>query len=216
MNEPTFMIGEREAIENAIHLLLKNGLQEAENSQCFWHDVIIANDCQEVSDVMGCCTVGATKTVFFLDDCDHWVIKIGRTKEEDHWCAKEVEIYQKACASNLQEYFAATYLLGEFGGWNFYIQERAYCDDNYVSDYFYSAASANYDKDDFEDEEDYYEAVSDAADNMSDEETIMAVFCSPKLLEFLQEEELNDFHAGNFGEIGDYMVLVDYSGYRKV
>ena len=216
MNKPTFMIGEREAIENAIHLLLKNGLQEAENSQCFWHDAIIANDCQEVSDIMGCCTVGATKTVFFLDDCDHWVIKIGRTKEEDHWCAKEVEIYQKACKLNLQDYFAPTYFFTNAGGWNFYIQAKAYCDDDYVSDYFYSAASTHYDKDDFEDEDDYYEAVSDAADNMDDEETIMAVFSSPALLKFIQDEHLNDFHAGNFGELGDDMVLVDYSGYRRM
>ena len=51
---------------------------------------------------------------------------------------------------------------------------------------------------------------------MEDEDRLYAIFgCEDgdDLLTFLDVQEVNDIHAGNFGYFNQMPVLIDYSGY---
>ena len=51
-------------------------------------------------------------------------------------------------------------------------------------------------------------------DGMGDRDKAELSFHDDELTEFLEENYINDLHEGNFGYIGDRMVIVDFSGWR--
>jgi hypothetical protein len=74
--------------------------------------------------------------------------------------------------------------------------------------------SSSYSKENYEDIDEYYEAVNEEFDNLYDDDVLYYIFDDSKLVNFVHENELNDFHYGNFGYNADgNPVLVDYSGY---
>ena len=169
---------------------------------------------------------GETKVCVLSKDCPDWVIKVGFVRttspgyvEEDtakDFCALEAEYYAKACDNRIEEYFAATYKIGEIDGVEIFMQEYARTDDDMFSDLFSNYVSEDFEKDEDEDDDDYWSRVSAYVEDMDNEERIYAVLGphSEDVVEFIIEHDINDLHSGNWGVTKDgRFVMVDYSGY---
>lgn len=154
---------------------------------------------------------GVTKLCIFHDDLDDWIIKVGYTENlRCDYAQLEYENYLAAVEAGFGYYFPKTVFIGEFGGRPFFVQELCDCDESQVSSDWYNRLRDQYE----EDEEEYdpdllWGEVSD----LEDEERVMLSFCDQALLVFLRDHHINDLHEGNFGYIGDRMVIVDFSGY---
>ena len=168
-------------------------------------------------------TCGATKLVFLVEGLDRWVIKVpflfsydnapGRATILNH-CEAEAQIYQAACDCGKEHYFAPCYHYVTKQGIPFYIQQRVECNEELNSDLFFHYCSTSYNKENYEDE--YYDDVNNDVDYMEDEDRLYAIFGfedGDDLLTFLEVQEVNDIHAGNFGYFKQMPVLIDYSGY---
>ena len=170
-------------------------------------------------------TCGATKLVFLVEGLDNWVIKVPFLFSYDNapgrgitlnYCEAEAQIYQAACDCGKEHYFAPCYYYTTKQGIPFYIQQRVECDEELNSDLFFHYCSTSYSKENYEDEDEYYDDVKNDADYMEDEDRLYAIFgCEDgdDLLTFLDVQEVNDIHAGNFGYFKQMPVLIDYSGY---
>ena len=153
---------------------------------------------------------GVSKACIWHDDLVNWVIKVGFTDQGPRRCedyaAKEYENYLLAVEAGLSYYFPETVFLGVFGGRPFYLQQYAECDEDQVSSEWYERLREQY----------YYECEEDVwavIDGMCDCDKAELSFHNEELTEFLEENGINDLHEGNFGYIGDRMVIVDFSGY---
>ena len=169
---------------------------------------------------------GETKVCIIDEFNPNWVLKISFNRATDPYyvtrkvdwdfCEREVEFYSKACNNNLQDYFAATYQLGKINGVFISIQEAVDADEDIFGNIFASYVREQYDRNDFEDEEDYEEAVSASTEDMDNDDRIYAVLGadSDNLIEFIHEHDINDLHAGNWGITSDgRYVLMDFSGF---
>ena len=153
---------------------------------------------------------GISKACIWHDDLVNWVIKVGFTqkgpREKKDYAAKEYENYLLAVEAGLSYYFPETVFLGVFGGRPFYLQQYAECDESQVSFEWHERLR----------ERGYYESDEDIwaeIDEMCDSEKAELSFHDEELVNFLCENHINDLHEGNFGYIGDRMVIVDFSGY---
>ena len=154
---------------------------------------------------------GMTKACISHDDLFDWVIKVGFTSHVkiDH-AKREYECYCLAKEAGLEYYFPTTIYLGEFGGVPFYLQEVAECSEDAVSSEWYEHLRDRYEEDGRMYDVDELWSV---LDDMDDYEKAMLTFGDKKLADFLYEHEINDLHEGNFGYIGDHMVIIDFSGF---
>jgi hypothetical protein len=156
--------------------------------------------------------------VFIIPNCN-WVIKTPlhiRDNDQPSYCSIEAEVFSAACQLGLQHYFAACYFFQEIGGIEFYVQEKAVCMEEAYADMFADYAKSVIDREDYNDEESYSDAVYDYAYEIDAWESTKAVFGScDKLQNFcFRDFGLNDFHAANYGYVvGKGDVLIDYSGY---
>ena len=180
---------------------------------------------------------GETKGCIVDFNRQEWVIKVPfdrstnprLNRNEDgtsiNYCALEAEKYAKACAEGIEECFAAIYEVGEIVGVKFYLQEFANVDEDSTTDSFYEYASEQVEKYFNRDEEDegnerhFIDEIWDFIYEMDDEERILAVFNGHKnirkIRNFINDEEINDLHSGNWGFTNDGReVIIDYSGYR--
>ena len=166
---------------------------------------------------------GETKMVFFSPKIEDWVIKIPRYSEGIDYCKIEVENYKKACENHLEEFFAPTYFVGCFLGVPVYIQKRVFCDDGDIESSFYDwmSQSMEDERDDYNTDDDFCDAVCDATNNMCTADRLWAVFqgyTDPDKIDalfcFCNREDINDLHSGNFGYDGNTPVIVDFSGYK--
>ena len=166
---------------------------------------------------------GETKMVFFSPKIKDWVIKIPRYSKDIDYCKIEVENYKKACEVHLEEFFAPTYFVGYFFEIPVYIQKQVYCDDSDIESSFYDwmSKSMEDERDDYNTDDDFCDAVCDATNDMCTADRLLAVFQdyvnSDKiyaLLCFCNREDINDLHSGNFGYDGNTPVIVDFSGYK--
>ena len=180
---------------------------------------------------------GETKGCIVDFNRQEWVIKVPfdrstnprlRRNEDGtsiNYCALEAEKYAKACAEGIEECFAAIYEVGEINGVKFYLQEFANVDEDSTTDSFYEYASEQVEKYFSRDEEDednerhFVDEIWDCIDDMDDEERVSAVFNGHKnirkIRNFINDEEINDLHSGNWGFTNDGReVIIDYSGYR--
>lgn len=154
---------------------------------------------------------GATKICVEHEDLDSWVVKVGYTSGvKIDYAAKEFENYCKAVKAGFACYFPETVFLGEFGGRAFYIQELADCDEEAVSSDWYERLRDGYDEDGEEYDPD---SLWEEIDGMGDDEKAFLSFRNSALCNFLWENRITDLHEGNFGYIGDKMVIVDFAGY---
>lgn len=180
---------------------------------------------------------GETKGCIVDFNRQEWVIKVPfdrstnprlRRNEDGtsiNYCALEAEKYARACAEGIEECFAAIYEVGEINGVKFYLQEFANVDEDSTTDSFYEYASEQVEKYFSRDEEDednerhFVDEIWDFIDDMDDEERVSAVFNGHKnirkIRNFIDDEEINDLHSGNWGFTNDGReVIIDYSGYR--
>ena len=173
---------------------------------------------------------GETKVCIIDDENEELVFKIGFIRSTNpryveyntanDYSKKEADYYIDARAAGLEQYFAATFKVGECEGVEIFAQERTDNDEDLIKEYFvdYVKSSYNYDRSAFESDEDYSLALEDDASDLEGEERIHAVFGDgeeiEELIEFIDEREINDLHSGNWGKTKDgRIVMFDYSGY---
>ena len=138
---------------------------------------------------------------------------------KDHFCEVEALNYRKAKRAGLEKFFAAMRFLVRFnfGGFrmDFYIQEKVdemMVDNNsiYRSDYDCS--------------EDYEAALEEGEASESNEDCVpygwadrvIDYFGSNtyyRIIDFLNDNDINDVHSGNVGFMGDRCVIFDFAGY---
>lgn len=169
---------------------------------------------------------GETKLCLLCDALDDWVIKLGFLRStnpyyvkeglDKDFCSLEAEYYVKACDNNLGEFFAATYEVGEINGVHIFLQELAPPDEISFRDCFEEYASQGNDRNDFDDEERYYDYIDEIVGDMDNDERIYAVFGeeSDNLVDFIDMVGINDLHEANYGLTKDgRAVIFDFSGY---
>lgn len=169
---------------------------------------------------------GETKLCLLCDALDDWVIKLGFLRSSNphyvkegldkDFCSLEAEYYIKACDNNLGEFFAATYEVGEINGVHIFLQELAPPDEISFRDCFEEYAGQGSDRNDFDDEERYYDYIDEIVGDMDNDERIYAVFGeeSDNLVDFIDMVGINDLHEGNYGLTKDgRTVIFDFSGY---
>lgn len=203
---------ERVTLMNIIEKLCEANVKEVANRNIHvndWLEEHAYDACLDVDVDSGC-----TKAVFFSCQVPNYVIKVPTTGHTNY-CALEAKAYEKAKEEGYKSYFAACEFFTEMDGIPFYIQERVNCDENYFSDLFFEYAEGLVSRGNYDNDDDYSDAVSDRAEYMDDWEVIEAVFADHQFSNFIFDTlQINDFHRGNFGirSNGD-LVLVDYSGY---
>lgn len=150
---------------------------------------------------------GVTKACFWCEGLENWVIKVGFSNLTIDYAALEYEIYTKAVRENLEEYFPITFFVGAFEGVNFYLQQRARCDCDSVLSILIESVSQNtgcYN----------YTDAWDIVDDLDSSDRALMLFDSQHLANFLTDNHVNDLHEGNFGYIGDKLVIIDFSGWK--
>jgi hypothetical protein len=110
----------------------------------------------------------------------------------------------------MTEFFPQTFFLGRFDGRDYYIQERAECDEDAISSECYNQICSSYEEDGNECSPEW---VWDEVDGLDDDERVNLLFHNSELIDFLYEHEINDLHEGNFGRINGNFVIIDFSGY---
>lgn len=173
---------------------------------------------------------GETKVCIVDDDNADWVFKVGFIRETnpkyvecdtaEDFCKLEAEYYIDARAEGLEDYFAASFKVGECEGVEIFAQERADGDEDLIKGYFtdYVKSSYNYDRSAFESDEGYNYVIEEDVNDLGNEERIHALFGEgeeiEELIEFVDAHEINDLHSGNWGKTKDgRIVMFDYSGY---
>lgn len=156
-----------------------------------------------------CC--GATKVAIIDERLGDWILKVGFRRETNKnyvkhetgfdFCEVEAENYVKARAAGLEDYFAQMFLCEEYNGIKFYFQERVKIDEDELD--HQASESTGYDS---------------AFDDLDDDDRIYAIFGDTEeiqeLIEFLDDEGINDLHSANWGWTKDgNVVALDYSGF---
>jgi hypothetical protein len=157
-------------------------------------------------------SAGMTKVCITHRDLENWVIKVGfnRCLVQDY-AKREYEVYRLAEQAGLEYYFPETIYLGDFFGVPFYAQKMAECQEDAISADWYERLAERYDcyGEEYTDSD-----IWDVIYDMDDREKAMLCFNDEDLADFLMENRIGDLHEGNFGYIGDRLVIVDFSGYR--
>ena len=162
---------------------------------------------------------GLTKIVIDDPDLVNWVIKITLySQAKVDFMKLEYRNYIKAKESGYAQFFAETVWGGEIAGCNFYLQERCYNDEDEkrstLRDYSYSIS----DQDPDETDEEYEDRLMDEEDDYEDEDNCRAFLGDTSivdsLIEWLNENDINDLHMGNFGQRADgQYIIFDFSGF---
>lgn len=162
---------------------------------------------------------GATKIVMLMEELDGWVLKTNFHHRRYDYCQREALNYLRAMEEEVDEYFAECYWFARAGSMDFYIQKRVETGcwvEQTVKEYFeeYADSELGYCAEDYETEEEYWDALSDAVENLEDTDRAAAVFCwDSRLSDFIIERDINDLHEGNYGRVDDRFYIIDYSGF---
>lgn len=156
-------------------------------------------------------SAGMTKVCITHRDLENWVIKVGFNRRlAQDYAKREYEVYRLAEQAGLEYYFPETIYLGDFFGVSFYVQQWAECQEDEVSADWYERLAERYDSYGKEyTDGDIWDVIYD----MDDCEKAMLCFNDEDLVDFLMENHVGDLHEGNFGYIGEHLVIVDFSGY---
>lgn len=167
---------------------------------------------------------GATRFVL-VPDCGDWVVKFDLPKEVLRgrlYCACEEEIYRKAQENGIAVHLAFTAYGGSIDGLDYYVQEKVQMGDeveNIIQESFCSFCEGDFDREDFDNEDDYQASIEEAAMNLVGDsfDTVYAVLGDEgqDLGRFLSRERINDLHSGNWGQRSDgTLVVVDFGGFH--
>lgn len=209
---------------NVVRDLIPFGFHEAING-CFNDFCNNAAEYAEKNHLSFAC--GASKFCV-IDEESEWVIKIsfdcsydveGEDMEVDY-CKRELYNYKKACGAGLEKYFAAIFKIGEVDGVEIYLQEKLEVNDSVEDDvnqifcdYVHSLDEDYYNE--IEDEDERNSAIWEGVYDMDEGERIEAIFGYIKeLINFIENNDINDLHCGNFGYRGSELVIMDYSGWN--
>jgi hypothetical protein len=151
---------------------------------------------------------GACKGVIALEDADY-VIKFDYYGSESY-CKLEANNYADAVEAGLARYFAETRFVYEIDGITFTVQERCNCDEGAVYNSLGRYVQSTYEDEGSEyDEHDIWSEV----DCLFDEGRAYEMFEDAALAHFICSHYINDLHQGNFGFIGERLVMTDFSGF---
>lgn len=176
---------------------------------------------------------GATKIVIGTYDFDY-IIKFQLSDSFDY-CAREVETYNAAEASGLEDKFAWCDKLFDFtfscqGNEKtvpVYVMEWCKCDYDTISDvsyeyHYHKYISSHALEDCIESRNKFYNSDEYDDDGKSVLEWACDIWGTPygeassaEILTFLRDMRINDLHAGNWGWCNNRLVLTDYSGYGE-
>lgn len=219
---------------SSVNGLIETLMNETEygNLLKFYESKIVYKDSwlNEIEDKFGIeVSRGETKLVVFSPALNGWVLKIPclfyYLGAEVDFCKIEVGNYEKAKEAHLERFFVPTYFVGKFYGVPVYAQKKVECEECVVSESFYEWAERNTDKDDYDDEEKFYDAVFSRSTNMCLSEVLTALYGTEdsvsskeidELFRFCLRNEINDLHSGNWGYTKTHFpVCVDYSGFQR-
>lgn len=172
---------------------------------------------------------GATKVAFYFQENPEWVVKAAylrktnpafvECEDAQDYCERESEVYELACEAHMEDFLARTEFLDEISGVKFYIQEYAENASEEISQKFrgYIVEEYQLDSELYEEDWEYEEAISCRAEELEDEDMLRAVYGDEEgesLYCFLDRENVNDLHEGNYGVTRDgRTVIIDFSGY---
>lgn len=157
---------------------------------------------------------GATKLVIMSSEANNWVFKIPFKSCKYNYCQIEADIYEMACAENINEFFAPCYFLEKYDDVDIYVMMRADTSYNELYSDLYGRLS---------DEGRSDEEVEDIMVEVEEDESGYVEWLFPYYMnydkfetftDFLENANINDLHSGNIGYINGRIVLIDYSGYR--
>lgn len=169
---------------------------------------------------------GASKIVIIADELD-WVIKLSFDCSEAvdegmelDYCKRELYNYNMACEKGVEKFFAEIYMVGEVDGIEVYLQEKLVAGDGVEEDvdqifcdYVYASDESYFD--DIEDEDERRSIIMEDTYEMGVGERIEAIFgFNEELINFIETNDINDLHSGNFGYRGSELVIMDYSGWN--
>lgn len=161
---------------------------------------------------------GLTKYVIIIKGVD-WVLKvndpfIAEARNRD-FVKIEAEVYEEAYKAGFSQYFAPTYNFGEIAGISVIIQRRVDTDENYFFDEMFDYCKQGFDRDDYVDDDCYYEDISEDVNGLDAVGAFEAIFCDvPEQIErIIKKYDLGDFHSANFGLMNSEPVLIDFCGY---
>ena len=159
---------------------------------------------------------GCTK-VCIIDEEEEFVIKFDIVDKccGASYCDLESRNYKMAVEAGLGRWFAGTWEVGEVAGRMVYLQQYARTDEDATSDSFYDYICENYY--DGQNDEETQDSIACSVDEMDNEDRIYAMIGydhdASKVVDFCDQWDINDLHAGNWGYINDEAVMIDYSGY---
>lgn len=133
------------------------------------------------------------------------------TEDAIDYCHNEEIIYGMASERGVEQFFAWTSFIGEYGEAQVYAMEKLEVDDD-------QNASDSYDyhmKNCIEDGEDEYYGEYDDHDGMIEYAQAHNGSAMDEAVRLIDEIGINDLHCGNWGYRGSTFVLVDYGGYRE-
>lgn len=155
---------------------------------------------------------GAVKYCIFHECFGDFVVKF--TTEAFDYCEREYTNYLAAVNAGLDYFFPYTDFLGEINGVKFFIQEYAECDNEAISSIWYDSLREDCVSEEDEDEDIINEKIWNMIYDLEDDQRVLYCFGNEeKLIDFLNEYCINDLHEGNFGYIGERLVIIDFSGY---
>ena len=151
---------------------------------------------------------GASKGVIVFEDADY-VIKFEYYGSESY-CKLEANNYADAAEAGLARYFAETRFVCEIDGITFTVQEKCDCDEGAVYN-----SLGRYVRSTYEDEGSEYNEhdIWSEVDCLFDEGRAYEMFEDAALAHFICSHYINDLHQGNFGFVGERLVMTDFSGF---
>lgn len=163
---------------------------------------------------------------------EKWVIKISfvrdtnpdyvRRGEVDDYCEREARYYQEACVDHLEQYFAATYDIGQVNGVNIFLQEYARPDEDSLDETLCSYIDSHSERygvsrNDYDDDDAYHDTLYGEITEMDIEDKVEAIFGEEldDLVAFIDSHSINDLHTANWGTTMDgRIVIFDFSGFE--
>lgn len=136
----------------------------------------------------------------------------GAEDDENRWdyCLKEIHIYEKAKAANVEKVFLKTTYEGDVSDFPIYSQPKV---STFVEDDWVTCSNEELDSTRTKVRKKNFNVFSPTwlfhAFNYYGDDYIF------RLLSFIKEEDISDLHDGNLGWIGDRPVIVDYAGFES-
>ena len=139
---------------------------------------------------------------------EDWVIKLNFSGLKRNYSGQEYQNYLSAKEVNLDHYFAEVKYLGELPtGEEVYLQRRCEIDPDAVGNSFWKYLTGQCGYSEEEADNEYSE--------LHDDDSIVAVFGENyKLIDFINDNEINDLHEENFGYDENYNpLIIDFAGF---